>query len=1084
MFRAGDILLETYEVRDVIRSGGMGLVYRVHHRGWGVELAVKTPRPEFAGDELFQAEAENWVGLGAHPHTVSCAYVRQLDGRPAAFAEWVDGGSLADAVRLGTIAELPDVLDAAIQFAWGLTHAHAQGLVHQDVKPANAMREPDGTLKVTDFGLAAVKFGAALTPAYCSPEQMRAAAGEPVRLTPATDVWSWALSVLEMLVGGPPTRAGHIAGDVFAALVEAGLRLPGGLRAVLEECFRLEVAARPQLGAAADRLAAVYAEIAGRPYPRRRPAEIELRADGLSNAALSMLDLGHPQRAEELWEQALRADPHHAHTAYNRGLYRWRHGRITDADLVAELGQVRDAGPLLARVQAERGLETERFLELAGGPSVSAVACTPDVRLAVLGDEVYGGRDAPPAAIRLWDLDTGHCRHVLPAHPRRVTALAADPAGRFVVSGGDDGNVVVWAADSGRPLHRWEAGGAIRSLALDANGETLAALSDTGEVHLWTIFNPSQGYCLQRANTTYEHGAVAIGRGHVVLYSSRNRRLRVWTVAGELVRSGPVAADALLLSPDASAALLTGDDSQATQASSVGTRSAGGGFTELMDPVTGERLWRTARGATPVTDTGVLLGDGRLLLTPAGDTVQLWDVTRGRCLRTVDGHGGPVRALVLARPGIALTGSGDATARLWRLPRPGDPARWSYARPRPAVELSRDVDVVRAAAAEATGLLHSGQYGRAADVLRAARATPGFERDPALLTLWDTAGQHGRRGGLRGAWPVARLPEGSVLTPDGALAVRWRGFQYTLEVVDAADGSARHTLRGHGDAVIGLWLPDDGRTAVTAAEDRTVRVWDLGTGTARHVLEAHKEKISALAVTADGRTAISADRRGTAVVWDLVKGRKRQVATPHGGWIGDAALTADGAIALLFHHGGDVCVLDTATGRCLHVLPGKGVRRAATAIGVDGTVICPSHTGASLWVADVRTRDLRHMLLGHDGPVRAVVLSADSRRAASASDDGTVRVWDVETGRGTAVLAGHDGPVHALVAMPGDRFVVSGGADGTLRVWDLDTGECLRVLPAGAVPDRIGVAADGTVVFATTARAETAVWRLDWDYSY
>src|SRR4051812_3748297 len=177
----------------------MGLVYRVHHRGWGVDLAVKTPRPELVGDAMFRAEAESWVALGAHPNTVSCAYVRQLDGRPAAFAEWVDGGSLADAVRGGRLTALPDVLDAAIQFAWGLAHAHSQGMVHQDVKPANAMRERDGTVKVTDFGLAkavvtgggqggdeGVTYGG-LTPAYCSPEQMLAAAGGRVRLTPATD---------------------------------------------------------------------------------------------------------------------------------------------------------------------------------------------------------------------------------------------------------------------------------------------------------------------------------------------------------------------------------------------------------------------------------------------------------------------------------------------------------------------------------------------------------------------------------------------------------------------------------------------------------------------------------------------------------------------------------------------------------------------------------------------------------------------------------------------------------------------------------------------------------------------------------
>lgn len=102
-WRVGEVVLDVYEVREVVRSGGMGLVYRVRHRGWDVELAVKTPRPALlrsAGSLAnFEREAESWVRLGLHPHAVSCAYVRRVDNIPAVFAEWVDGGNLAQQVR-------------------------------------------------------------------------------------------------------------------------------------------------------------------------------------------------------------------------------------------------------------------------------------------------------------------------------------------------------------------------------------------------------------------------------------------------------------------------------------------------------------------------------------------------------------------------------------------------------------------------------------------------------------------------------------------------------------------------------------------------------------------------------------------------------------------------------------------------------------------------------------------------------------------------------------------------------------------------------------------------------------------------
>src|SRR5262245_31804063 len=164
VWKPGDVILDLYEVQEVFTGGGMGLVYKVRHRGWNVDLAVKSPRPELiaraGAAENFEREAETWVNLGLHPHAVSCYYVRRLGGIPRVFAEYAEGGSLADWIRSGKLYEggleraLERILDVAIQFAWGLHYAHEQGLVHQDVKPANVLMTPDGTAKVTDFGLA------------------------------------------------------------------------------------------------------------------------------------------------------------------------------------------------------------------------------------------------------------------------------------------------------------------------------------------------------------------------------------------------------------------------------------------------------------------------------------------------------------------------------------------------------------------------------------------------------------------------------------------------------------------------------------------------------------------------------------------------------------------------------------------------------------------------------------------------------------------------------------------------------------------------------------------------------------------
>ena len=171
------------------------------------------------GAENFEREAETWVNLGLHPHAVSCYYVRRLGGVPRVFAEFIEGGSLSDWIKDGRLYEgapeaaLARILDIAIQFAWGLDYSHEQGLIHQDVKPANVMMTKDGLAKVTDFGLARARPMAGgdagegpqqtmmvaslgMTPAYASPEQ---ATGQT--LTRRTDLWSWGVSLLEMFTG-------------------------------------------------------------------------------------------------------------------------------------------------------------------------------------------------------------------------------------------------------------------------------------------------------------------------------------------------------------------------------------------------------------------------------------------------------------------------------------------------------------------------------------------------------------------------------------------------------------------------------------------------------------------------------------------------------------------------------------------------------------------------------------------------------------------------------------------------------------------------------------------------------------------
>ena len=358
IWQVGDVILDLYEVKEVFTGGGMGLVYRVHHRNWDMALAVKSPRPEFfqmvTHVENFEREAETWVNLGLHPHTVGCYYVRRLGGIPRLFAEFVDGGSLADWIRTkklydgGKDKALERIVDVAIQFAWGLQYAHEKGLVHQDVKPGNVLMSPDGTAKVSDFGLAnarrftgekptvAARPGQSilvpgsgfLTPEYASPEQLR---GEG--LSRKTDVWSWAVSLLEMLTGELTWASGLAAPYVLQDLYD-GACSSDPLANLLERCLAQAPSDRPaDLGKIGDELCRIYHTISGRRYARVEPEAVAFSSDTLNNHAVSLLDLGRlhvnhttgRRGAYDAIAELEKLDRTHVDGMLNKILMRWRH---------------------------------------------------------------------------------------------------------------------------------------------------------------------------------------------------------------------------------------------------------------------------------------------------------------------------------------------------------------------------------------------------------------------------------------------------------------------------------------------------------------------------------------------------------------------------------------------------------------------------------------------------------------------------------------------------------------------------------------------------------------------------------------
>ena len=821
----GEVVLGLYEVQGVLGQGGMGRVYRVRHRGWDLDLAVKAPLAAAldasGGADLFEREAETWVNLGLHPNVVTCHYVRRISSIPLVFAEYVDGGSLHDATRARRLDSAEAILDVAIQLAWGLHHAHEQGLVHRDVKPANVMLTSDGLAKVTDFGLArarsvriqapagagagqsmTVEGGGGGTPAYLSPEQ---AAGRA--LDRRSDLWGFGLSVLEAFLGGRTWEYGLAAPEVLDAYRRDGLSaggrpaMPERVADLLARCFQERPEDRPHdLVEVVDGLRAAWEQSAGRPYPRQEARGGRGSADALSNRAVSLVDLGRAAEAATLWRRALEAEAQHVEATYNSGLAAWVEGRLADPELLHRLeescashaGRAR-AHQLLGRVhlalgqgpealaELERALSLGRSEELDRDVAAARVGAPPPLRtmrglqgpvaafaLSPDGRTVAAGSGAE---VRLWDAATGQLSRALSVPDGPVRSLALLPDGRFLVVGVENGPIALWDLSTGRQARSWTRhAGFATSLAVVPGGRLVASGGSDRIVRLW---DATSGRVVHEM-AGHEDAVTAVAVGPTRLASaSRDGTVRVWALEdgrclGTLRgHQGRVLAVAL-------------DEGQARLVSAGEDATVRDWGLHSLETV---RVYRSH--GQPVLAVA-LSPDGQRIVSGSADrTVRAFEAERLGSLARLDGA---VHALAVAPDGTCWAAHGTMVSALpaHRLHVP--PA--ALCRPASASEEEARASSVEARLEEARRSLAAGDLPTAVSLARRARSVPGHERSEATLAVWDDLCARLPRQALQSAWEDARL-------------------------------------EGHEDQVLAVAVDRAGARALTAGLDATVRLWDL-----------------------------------------------------------------------------------------------------------------------------------------------------------------------------------------------------------------------------------------------------------------
>jgi serine/threonine protein kinase/Tol biopolymer transport system component len=625
---SGDLVGGKYRLIEVLGEGAIGVVWRAHDESLGRDVAIKEIRfPSGLDDDQIVSlrartlrEARAAARL-SHPGIVTVHEVVRQDERPWIVMELVRGRTLAQVVKEDGPQSPRRVAEIGAQILAALRAAHAAGVVHRDVKPANVILDGDRTV-LTDFGIAALDGGTVLTqtgamlgtPAFMAPEQARG-----MFATPASDLWSLGATMYAAVEGQRPFE-GETVATVLVTLLTVDPPAPrraGPLAPVIAGLLAKEPGLRLSADAAAGHLArvaggdpAIVAIEPPRPPPDRRRFRTLL---GILAAAIALTT------AAAVWL------PRRSHTEAR-------------------------PRPVAAAPPAVRLGIHFPSVRLRSDTNVFSVAFSPDGRrLACAGSD---------GTVRLWDARRRVQLARLPGHSDPIEDVRFSPDGGLLATAGDDDTVRLWDLRSNTQVaeltgHRSE----VWSVDFSPDGALLASGSKDHTVRLWDVHSHRQVRVLRD-----NHDAVTAVRfspdGATLASASLDKSVRLWDTATWAERgvlnghTQPV--HSVAFSRDGRT-LASGGEDRKVLLWNVATRLGTGVFT----------------GQGGLVDSVAVSPDGRTLASGGRDgKVMLYDVAANAAIAVLTGHRGQIDSVTFSPDGRTLaTGAEDKTVRLWDLTR-------------------------------------------------------------------------------------------------------------------------------------------------------------------------------------------------------------------------------------------------------------------------------------------------------------------------------------------------------------------------------------------------------------------------------
>jgi WD40 repeat protein len=601
-----------------------------------------------------------------------------------------------------------------------------------------------------------------------------------------------------------------------------------------------------------------------------------------------------------------------------------------------------------------------------------------------------------------------------------ATSVSFSPNGKRIATGGTDGTVKIWDAETGQligqPLKGHDR--IVWSVAFSPDSQRIVSGSLDNTLRLWDV---NDGHQIGLPFKGHENRVASVAfspDGKRIVSSSFDKTIRLWNAdTGELIgqplRGHENIVMSVAFSPD-------------------GQRIASASFDNtlrLWDIGKSEPIGAPIEGHSDAVLSVAFSPDGRRLVSGSKDrTVRIWNVDNGQLIGSpLLGHDDSVLSVAFSPDGRRIvSASVDKTLRLWD------------------AETSHPINEIIQG--------HEG-------AVLAVAFSPGGNRLASVssdktLRLWAIESNEVLKGHTGYVSSVVYSPDGQKIAS--------ASYDKTIRIWNIHNGQPiGQPLIGHGDIVYSVAFSPNGRQVVSGSKDTTLRVWDVETGqTIGEPLKGHQDAVSSVAFNFDSSLIVSGSADKTLRLWDSETHQPKIRPIESFGMISCVAfnpsdnkiiscitnnvikdavterLTPEKMEQILNNH--ILQFWDTKTGREIGQ-PFKGHAQpiVSVAISSDGRHIVSGSVDKTLRLWDSETyKTIGEPLQGHDQTVWGVAFSPDGQYIASGSWDKTLRLWDTKTGHQIGKpLKGHGGPVWGIAFSPDGKHIASGSSDETLRIW-------------------------------------------------